>query len=517
MILIGSLSWRRAALDWRMAQPKSHESESLRSQLEGSPAASSQAAPPKPLRPRRFVSYQSALKYLDSRVNIERVRQTKVTPESYKLDRMRAVLEALGNPQVSPRWTVHVAGSKGKGSIVEMLTACLGPKGCGYTVGVYTSPHLVDVRERIRIGNDWIEPQDFVLSLGHVASAASSIEDEFGPVTYFELLTAVAMRHFAERAVDVAVFEVGLGGRLDATNIIQPTVAAIGAIQLEHEAILGDTIEKIAQEKAGIIKPGVVTLTFKQDDAVIEVMENTAQQVGTELRVLGRDLDFSSRFEATPELGPHARVCFSSTRSAFEHLAVPLKGTHQSLNCGLALAILDELRAHGLETPERQVALGLEHTLSGGRLEQIWDKPRILVDGAHTPESVEATIKAIGAHLRFDSMVVVFGCAADKHIDEMLRKAAIGADKLILTRTSDHPRAAEAEELARRLEGLEVVGTRMAQVIPSVKEAVNTAVLAVGKDDLVLVTGSFYLAGEVKRLLQEAQQRRAAQNIEAKG
>ncbi len=500
-----------------MAQPTTDENVTIPSIEESVALGAPQAEVLKPLRPRRFVSYQSALKFLDSRVNIERVRPSKVKPDSFKLDRMHAVLAAMGKPHEAPRWIVHVAGSKGKGSIVEMLAACLGPKGCGYTVGVYTSPHLIDVRERIRIGDEWITEQDFVSTLGHVASAASSIEGEFGAVTYFEMLTAVAMRYFAERAVDVAVFEVGLGGRLDATNVVQPTVAAIGAIQLEHEEILGDTIEKIAAEKAGIIKPGVVVLTFKQDAAVIETFEGVAQRVGAELRVLGRDMDYSSRFEATPELGPHARVCFSSKRSSFEHLPVPLKGAHQSLNCGLALAILDELRAHGLETPERQVALGLEHTSSSGRLEMIWEEPRILIDGAHTPESVEATIKAVGAHIRFDSMVVVFGCAADKHIDEMLRRAAIGADKLILTRSSDNPRAADAEDLARRLAGLAGVGSRMAQVIPNVKDAVNTAVRAVGKDDLVLVTGSFYLAGEVKRLLQEAQQRRAAQQIEGKG
>ncbi len=473
-------------------------------------------APVKPGRPRRFANYASALKFLDSKINVERVRPKNVEPEVFKLSRMQAILAAMGDPHHSPRWIVHIAGSKGKGSIVEMLAACLGPQGCGYTVGVFTSPHLIDVRERIRIGNDWIDEQDFVSTLGHVAAAAAVIEDDYGPATYFELLTAMAMRYYAERAVDVAVFEVGLGGRLDATNVIRPTVSAIGAIQLEHETILGSTLEAIAREKAGVMKPGVVTIAFDQDKQVLDTFETVAQETTAELRLLGRDVDFSSRFESTPELGPHTRVCLSSSRTSFEHLPVPLKGAHQSLNCGLVLAILDELRAHGLESPERQVALGLERTLNAGRLEQVWDEPRILIDGAHTPESVEATIKAIGAHMRFDSMVVVFGCAADKNVDEMLQRAAIGADKLILTRTSDNPRAVKAEDLGRRLESLPSIGPRMAQVIPDVREAVNTAVRAVGRDDLVLVTGSFYLAGEVKKLLQEAKNKRAAQQIEAK-
>ncbi len=465
----------------------------------------------KPLRPRRFASYASALKFLDSQINLERVRPKQVGQDTFKLDRMRALLEVMGEPQHSPRWLVHVAGSKGKGSIVEMLSSCLGPSGCGYTVGVFTSPHLVDVRERVRIGQEWISEADFVSSLGHVAAAASAIEEEFGKPTYFELLTAVAMRYFAEQAVDVAVYEVGLGGRLDATNVIRPTVSVIGEIQLEHEAILGDTLEKIAGEKAGIMKPGVTTLVFEQDERVMERFKASADEVGAELRVLGKDVDYSSRFEATPELGPHMRVCFSSPRTTFEHLPVPLKGAHQSLNCGLVLGALDELHAHGLQTPERQVALGLAATPSAGRLEQVWDQPRIMIDGAHTPESVEATIKAIGAHMRFDSMVVVFGCAADKNIDEMLKRAAIGADKLILTRTNDNPRAAQAKDLGERLKAMESINMRMAQVIPDVREAVNTAVRAVGRDDLILVTGSFYLAGEVKRLLLEAKQKREGQ------
>lgn len=491
-------------------------SDDVSSNTSAGDASEGVTAPVRARRPRRFVSYQSALKYLNDRVNYERIRPGKVEREAFKLDRMRALMSELGDPQTSPRWIVHVAGSKGKGSIVEMVASCLGAKGCGYTVGVYTSPHLVDVRERVRLGDAWIEESDFVTNLGHVAAAATRIDSEHGESTYFEIITALALRYFAEQAVDVAVLEVGLGGRLDATNVVVPTVAAIGAIQLEHTQILGNTVEEIAREKAGILKPGVVGVTFKQDKGIMTTFSDVAQEVGAELRVLGKDIEFSSRFEASPELGPHARVCVSSKRLTYEHLPVPLKGEHQAVNCGIALAILDELHAHGLETPERQVALGLEKTLQRGRLEQVWDRPRILIDGAHTPESVEATIKALGAHERFDSMVVVFGCAADKNIDAMLEKVAIGADKLILTKSSENPRAAKPEELLKRLEQLSTSGPRMAQIEPTVKEAINTAVRAVGRDDLILVTGSFYLAGEAKRLLLEARQKRVAQQIEAK-
>lgn len=474
------------------------------------------SAPVRSRRPRRFASYQSALKYLNDRVNIERVRPAKIEPDAFRLDRIRAILSELGDPHTSPRAIVHIAGSKGKGSIVEMVASCLGTHGCGYTVGIYTSPHLVDIRERVRLGNAWIEEADFVSNLGHVAAAATRVQPQHGEATYYELLTAMAFRYFAEQAVDVAVLEVGLGGRLDATNVVMPTVTAVGAIQLEHTQILGDTVDKIAREKAGIFKPGVVGLTFKQDKSIMTALGEVAERVGSELRVLGKDIEFSSRFEASQDLGPHTRVCVSSKRSSFEHLPVPFKGEHQALNCGLALAILDELRAHGLETPERQVALGLDATLQLGRLEKVWDSPRILIDGAHTPESVEATIKALGAHVRFDSLVVVFGCSADKNVDAMLDKVSLGADKLILTRSSDNPRASKPEDLFKRLEHVGGSGTRMAQIEPTVKDAINTAVRAVGRDDLILVTGSFYLAGEAKSLLLEARNKRANQQLEAK-
>lgn len=467
---------------------------------------------PKTLRPKRFVSYETALKFLDGHANIERGRPTHFDKDFFNLDRMRAILEQLKNPHHELRF-VHVAGSKGKGSIVEMTASSLGA--CGYGVGVYTSPHLTDVRERIRIGVTPMSEDDFVRTLGHVAAAAAAVVKALGPATYFELITAMAFRYFAEGAVDVAVVEVGLGGRLDSTNVIMPECSAISAIHLEHTQILGDTIEQIAREKAGIMKPGVTTFTFPQDDSVMAVLRETAEQVGAELKVIGEDVDFSWRFESSPEHGPHARVCLSSEHSNHEHLPVPLPGQHQALNCGLALAVLDKLRQHGFDTKERPVAVGLSQTLRLGRLEEVWQSPRILIDGAHTTESIHALVRAIGAHIRYDSMVVIFGCAADKDIEGMIDKIGLGADKIIFTRSLANPRATDPEELKRLY--VERHG-KMAQVEATLKEAINTAAKSVGREDLILVTGSFYLAGEAKALMQEAgAKKRAASQVEPKG
>ena len=449
------------------------------------------------LRAADINNYTDALEYLGQRTNYERTRPESIGPEAFKLDRMRALLDELGNPERDVR-CVHVAGSKGKGSVVEMTASCL--TACGYATGIYTSPHLVDIRERVRIGRELIGYPAFHRVCRKVAEASEAVKRRHGEATYFELLTAMALAYFAEQAVDIAVIEVGLGGRLDATNLVQPEVTAITAIQLEHTALLGDTLAKIAKEKAGIFKAGIAALTIPQDPTVLEALREVAAKVGAPLQTVGEDIEFSSRFEATHDLGPHARVCLNTAKSAFEHLPVPLKGEHQAYNCGLALAILDKLRDRGFETPERKVAEGLTRTPTEGRLEIMGRNPRIVLDGAHTPDSVHCLVKAIGAHLRYDSMVVVFGCAADKDVKAMLSRLALGADKVVFTRAANNPRAMDPRELQRKFAEISPKMTMMAKTLP---EALALAGHAVGRDDLICITGSFYLAGEARKHLLE--------------
>lgn len=470
----------------------------------------SQQTPSAPSRNRsadgtlKITNYQSAIRFLNDRFDIERTRPSRVNRSVFKLARMRALLDLLGQPQRDIR-CVHVAGSKGKGSTCEMLASCL--EACGYTVGLFTSPHLVDLRERIRINHKMIPHADFTALMRRCAEASSAIEPRHGEPTFFELVTAVALLHFAEQAVDIAVIEVGLGGRLDSTNVIQPEVVVVTELQLEHTALLGETIEEIAREKAGILKPGIVAITRSQQEPAMEVLREQSQKVGCELRVIGQDVNYSSRFEADADHGTHARVCITTERSNYEHLPVPLKGVHQASNCGLALAVLDALRDRGYDTPERQVAIGLANTPDYGRFEIALDQPRIILDGAHNPESIAALVKAVGAHIRYDSMVVVFGCAADKNVEQMLRRIAQGADKIIFTKAVDSPRAMDPHELARRFSE---VSHKMSQVEPVLKEAINTAARAVGREDVICVTGSFHLVGQAKKLLNSLKAKRAA-------
>lgn len=480
----------------------------------GKTPAPKAAAPSKPASPpknRLFANYPAAVKNLMERVNFEQARLTKEHRGKFKLDRMRALMAALENPQDDIR-TVHIAGTKGKGSTAAMTASCL--EACGYTVGLYTSPHLVELRERIQINGEMITTGEFTRLMDRVAVAASKIAGKHGEATFFEIVTAVGFLYFAEQAVDIAIIEVGLGGRLDATNVITPEVAVVTSISKDHEQLLGDTLEEIAREKAGIFKKGVPALTFEQPKHVLGALRTAAEEAGTKLEVLGDGVDFSYRFESSPDLGPHRRVCVTSPRSSFEHLAVPLPGEHQAFNCGLALAILDRLRERGFETPESKVALGLAQTTIPGRMEMAWKSPRILLDGAHNEASLTALIRSIGAHVPYDSMVMIFGCAADKDVEGLLDKIALGADKLIFTKAASNPRAMNPRELQKRFAA---VSGKMTQVADNLHEAFNLASRAVSRGDLIVVTGSFYLVGEAKKYLADLEVKRSGARASAEG
>ncbi len=340
----------------------------------------------------------------------------------------------------------------------------------------------------------------FAKAMQTCADAAATIERRHGKPTYFELLTALSLKHFADQAVDVAVFECGLGGRLDATNIIHPIVTALTSVSLDHTDVLGSTIDQIAREKAGIFKKGVPAVTIKQEAGVIEAMREVAEEIGCELEVVGKEIEFSYRFESTPKFGPHTCVCLNTEHSSFDHFKVPLQGEHQAPNCGLALAILDKLRTLGFDTPENKVIIGLENTTLPGRMEMAHRDPRVMLDGAHNASSIKALIRAIGAHVPYDSMAVVFGCSEDKDVDGMLKHIALGADKVIFTRAKGNPRALDPHELAERFSEL---SGKMSQVEDTLPEALKTAARAVARDDLICVTGSFYLVGEAKKLLTQ--------------
>ncbi len=439
-------------------------------------------------------TYASALKYLFSATDYERMLRVRYNTDTFNLFRMRALLRKLGNPHTKIR-TVHIAGTKGKGSTAAMLAEML--KSCGYKVGLYTSPHICDIRERIAVNGQMI-PRTALAELINLAEPHIEKMGDDKP-TFFEILTALAFRYFAAEQVDFAVVEAGLGGRLDSTNVLKPLVCGLTSISIDHTYQLGKTLEEITAEKAGIFKPDVPVVSVPQSPAAARVLKKAATESGIELAFTGEDIEFSCRVESSRQAGCHARVCLTTSRSKFEHLPVPLLGEHQAVNCGLALALLDRLKAGGVEVDDEKAVKGLAGMYLPGRMEMIRQDPRILVDGAHNAASMQALIRALGQHIPYDSMVMIFGCAADKDINGMMDQIATGADKVVFTRANDSPRAAEPEELA---EIYEQRCERTSQVTDNLVEAIRTAEGAVTREDIICITGSFYLVGQAKQLLQ---------------
>jgi len=445
-------------------------------------------------------NFGKALRFLATLSDYERLRIVRYNPQNFDLDRMRTLLRKLGNPHDQFK-SVHVAGTKGKGSTCAMIAAMV--QANGHKVGLYTSPHLSDIRERIQINGEMISQADF----SRLVRLIEPIVMKSRPTpTYFDVLTAVAFKYFAEQKVDLAVIETGLGGRLDSTNVIKPEVTAITSISKDHMAQLGPTISRIAEEKAGIFKTGVPAVTVQQSPDAELVLKRVAESRGVQLAVAGKDIEFSYRFESSRLQGPHNRICLTTPSSKFEHLSVPLLGEHQAINCGLALSVLDRLKSRGIAINDSKAMEGLQKTQVPGRMEMVSQQPRVLVDGAHNAASVDAMMRAIGQHIPYDSMVVIFGCCGDKDVSGMLERITSGADKVIFTKV-DSIRSADPNELAAQY--IEAYG-KMAQVAATLEDALSIAYRAVTKEDLICITGSFYLVGEAKRYFEALEAAKAA-------
>jgi dihydrofolate synthase/folylpolyglutamate synthase len=442
-----------------------------------------------------FRSYQQALDYLFARTDYEKQERLRYNVTTFNLNRMQKLLTLLGNPHKKIH-TVHIGGTKGKGSTATMLARML--EANGYKVGLYTSPHVVHLHERITVNTKMISDSEMCGLLNRVYAPVEKMS-KTDPPTFFEIMTALAFMYFLDKAVDIAVIETGLGGRLDSTNVIRPKVIGITSLSIDHQHQLGETIDSIAKEKAGIFKRGVPAITVQQEPSAMRVLKSQAIAVKAPLSVTGSDIDFSHRFETSREHGPHTRICLTTPTSKFEHLRVPLHGKHQAINCGLALAMLDKLKSAGYKIDNDKAAQGLHKVSLSGRMEMIWDDPRVMIDAAHNAASIQALIHAIGQNIPYDSMVVIFGCNADKDVRGMLQKLQYGADKVVFTR-SNSPRAMSPEDLAEIY--TEICG-KMYQTATTLSQALQLAKNAVSKEDLICITGSFYLIGQAKTYFRQ--------------
>ncbi len=389
------------------------------------------------------------------------------------------LLARLKVPHQEGRY-LHLAGTNGKGSVAAMLSAVL--TRAGYPVGLFTSPHLVDFTERFRLRDEDIAPARLLALINEVRAAV----DEAEPPTFFEFATAMAFLYFHQEQAAPVILETGMGGRLDATNIVCPLVAVITNISRDHQEHLGAGLLNIAGEKAGIIKEGAPLVTYARQQRVLELFARRCQELGAPLYLGGRD--FKTRG------GPGGRFAYQGLSRRLDHLALSLTGRHQYRNAAVALAVLELLGRQGFALPEAAIREGLARTRWPGRLEQVSRDPRVLLDGAHNPAAALALAQALRARPRNGRLIMVMGVMADKDVDTILARLLPLAQLVIFTKPQ-YFRAAATADLARRaaaFKHLEVIE------VPRVAAAVARAQALAGPGDRIVVTGSLYTVGEAK-------------------
>ncbi len=399
------------------------------------------------------------------------------------LDVMRNILSGLDRPQQRFK-SVHVAGTNGKGSVASMLTAIL--QEAGFTVGLYTSPHLVHFNERIRINGRPISNREVVAAYKAVKAVHSGDREP----TFFEFSTAMALYDFGQRPVDWAVIETGMGGRLDATNMLTPEASIITNISLEHRDYLGDTISAIAGEKAGIIKAQTPVITGVKQPAATWVVEAKAAAMKAPCHRQGPD--FRTRRQADGEF------TYYGIEHKWSGLKTPLLGEHQVSNASLALAAAEVLIRKGVPIEEAHVRRGLMATKWPGRLETVCEKPHIILDGAHNLAAARNLGRYLQNHLSDRNILMVVGILDDKPYSGMLGGMLPACRRAIIT-APQIGRAVPAQTLADTARR----HTQNVDVVPRVAQAVEQAVKTAGPRDTIVVAGSLYVVGEAIEALQE--------------
>ncbi|MDD5449932.1 MAG: bifunctional folylpolyglutamate synthase/dihydrofolate synthase [Candidatus Omnitrophica bacterium] len=425
------------------------------------------------------MSYPETIKYLESFVNYEKVLSFDYK-ESLKLQRIKSLSAQLGNPHLDLK-CIHISGTKGKGSTSAMVASIL--KEAGYRVGLYTSPHLISFRERIRINDELITEEELDRLVGVMRPVIDRIdkEDEAYP-TFFEAYTALAFMYFKQKKTDFCIFEVGMGGRLDATNIIErPLCCGITGISLEHTQKLGNTVAEIAAEKAGIIKDLSICVSSPQEPSAMEVIRKACKAKNNTLYEVGRDIRFKKE--------ENRRFSVEAVFRKYPHLEVGLIGYHQFINASTAIGLVESLRFYDIMIKPDAVIKGLKNVKWPGRLEILKRKPLLVLDGAQNRASAQALRLAIQDYFNYKRLILVLGISKDKDIKGICDELAPVSDEIILTR-ADVPRAEEPAVLANFIK-------KHNRVTSSSKEAIEMAEASAGNSDLILVAGSLFLVGEV--------------------
>ena len=399
----------------------------------------------------------------------------------FGLSKTSNLLEAFGNPHLRQKY-IHIAGTNGKGSVAAMLEAILMKS--GLKVALYSSPHLVRFTERFRIDGKEIHP-------GQVADLVRDLKrvvDPTQPPTFFEVTTAMALIYFAREKPDISIMEVGMGGRLDATNVIRPVASAITNISLEHQSFLGPSLTDIAGEKAGIIKPGIDLVTAATQSQVIKVFSETCKRRKAPFWRIGREIRYRRN---------GAKLNYYGLGRIERDLELGLVGKHQVRNAALALAVVELLEKRGFTVSSGHIREGLKETRWPGRMQVVSQKPLIILDGAHNPDAMRILVNSMRDAFQWKRLILVLGVMGDKDIPKIINRIVPIADYIIYTRP-EYYRAAEPQVLMNEAGPFGKKG----EVIPTIPEALNKAKDRSGPGDVILVTGSLFTVGEAIACLE---------------
>jgi len=440
-----------------------------------------------------MLSYEEALAFIYSFIDYSAVRPDKYSAADFELARMAKFLAALGNPQ--ERYPVlHVAGTKGKGSVAALAASAL--RAGGYRTGFYTSPHLLDFCELAQVDGENIPRA----AVAEIVTMLQPVVAQHAGLTTFEITTALAFVHFARQAVDVAVVELGLGGRLDATNVVTPRVSVITSISYDHTQLLGNTLAQIAAEKGGIIKPGVPVVSAPQKPEALQVLERLSAERHAPLTVAGRDWlyrpgahdldgqDFEIWSAAEQAQLDDLRAQGHPVAWRPERLSLPLLGRHQVENAAVAYGALQALRGQGLPLAAQAIRQGFSAVQWPGRFDIMRRRPYLVLDGAHNRDSAQKLARAVQDYFPGRAVTLIFGASSDKDVSGMLDELlapGVGVRRAILTQAV-HPRAQDPEELA---EMVNAHGLRP-EVAASVEQAVTLSLDGAKPEDVILACGS---------------------------
>jgi len=393
----------------------------------------------------------------------------------FGLSKTANLLKAFGNPHRGQRY-IHIAGSNGKGSVAAMVESVLMKS--GLRVGLYSSPHLVRFTERFRINGKEIAPKKAAAIAGELIKVIKPAH----PPTFFEVTTAMALIYFAREKVDISIIEVGMGGRLDATNVIRPVVSAITNISLEHQFFLGSRLLDIAKEKGGIIKRGVDLVTAVNQPSIIRLFESICEAKKAFLWRVGKDVRYRSN---------GSRFSYYGLRRNFKAIELGLRGKFQNRNAALSLAVIELLEKKGYAFSSRHIAEGLKDTKWPGRMHVVSQEPLIILDGAHNPKAISELAHSIRHDFSYRRLILVIGVMEDKDVGKILKGILPIADYVIYTRP-DYYRSARPERLMK--EGLPL--GKPGEIVPAISDALDMAKEMAGPKDMILVSGSLFTVGE---------------------